>query len=180
MYKINQEILKWSTEGKAICTGTNLDTTTFNVDSVNEDGYVVLWCNPLRNRFYVLPQYLVSSMKQLVEQFPPMWLRCTSIYVSFRTPELYHMFCTPDKRYGVDFGTHNEELYNAICVKYHDLEVSGGFFPDDKLYNVQWEMSSQEQAINIVDELFECLDNDNKEYVNWYELNEDGLEVIVD
>jgi hypothetical protein len=41
-------------------------------------------------------------------------------------------------------------------------------------------MSSQEQAINIVDELFECLDNDNKEYVNWYELNEDGLEVIVD
>jgi len=90
---INKAILSWSTEGVAICTGVNLENHTFYIDSIDKDGYVVMWCNPLRNRFYVYPQNLVTNMRILVEQFPESWKRCTSIYISFRTRELYKMFC---------------------------------------------------------------------------------------
>lgn len=83
-------------------------------------------------------------------------------------------------KYGVDFGTRSNELYREFTKKYHEFEVSGGFSPGTGISDVQWEVDTQAKAIAIVNELIPLIYPEMREYVTWYALNEDGLEVIVD
>ena len=79
--------------------------------------------------------------------------------------------------YGVDFGTHSDELYYQYTKKYHEFEVSGGFSPGTGIKDVQWEVDTQAKAIAIVNELLPLIYPEMGEYVTWYALDEDGLEV---
>lgn len=128
---INKAVLAWSTEGVSLCTGVNLEHATFTIDSIDKDGYVVMWCNPLRNRFYVYPQNLITNMKELTVQFPESWKRCTTIHISFRTRELYDMFCSPEPALSWEMGWRQDnrkaatEALNAMLDEAEAIECVG-------------------------------------------------------